>query len=183
MKSILPELQRGRKGREVEKEAATTMSRRSSFVAAGVFLSAFLARPRIVEAQDKTGFPDGYDAVQAAPNSHKVIFENALVRVLQVTVPPPGATEPMHHHRWPSFFLAWDTGGKTPHVHYLRPDGSVRDEPSVNEPVHPGRWNIGWMKPEPMHAIQVVDRPEKAPTDPPLLRVEIKCAGYDEGRN
>lgn len=66
--------------------------------------------------------------VQAAPNSHKVIFENGFVRVLEVIIPPPGATKPMHHHRWPSFFLNWDTGGKTPHVHYLRPDGSVREE-------------------------------------------------------
>jgi len=28
-------------------------------------------------AQDKSQFPDGFDAVQAAPNSHKVVFENA----------------------------------------------------------------------------------------------------------
>ncbi len=33
-----------------------------------------------VSGQDKTGFPDGYDAVQAAPNSHKVVFENEFVR-------------------------------------------------------------------------------------------------------
>ncbi len=135
----------------------------------------FIACPSMAYPQDKSGFPEGYDAVQAAPKSHKVIFENALVRVLEVTVPPPGRTEPMHHHRWPSFFLAWDTGGKTPHVRYIRPDGSVRDEPSVNEPVHPYKWSIGWMKPEPMHAIQVVDRPERASTEPPLLRIEIKC--------
>jgi len=60
--------------------------------------------------QDKSNFPDGYDALQAAPDSHKVIFENAFVRVLEVTVPPAGSTIPMHHHRWPSFFLDWDTG-------------------------------------------------------------------------
>jgi hypothetical protein len=65
-------------------------------------------------AGDVSGFPDGYDAVQAAPGSHKVIFENALVRVLEVTIPPNGQTEPMHHHRWPSLlhvhgvvFSAW----------------------------------------------------------------------------
>jgi hypothetical protein len=47
-------------------------------------------------AADASGFPDGYDAVQAAPDSHRVIFENASVRVLEVTVPPNGQTEPMH---------------------------------------------------------------------------------------
>lgn len=144
----------------------------------GVLFSIFLflsAWHFYASGQDKADFPDGYDAVQAAPNSHKVIFENAFVRVLEVTVPSTGVTEPMHHHRWPSFFLSWDTGGQTPHVRYLRPDGSVRHEPSINEPVHPGKWSIQWMKPEPMHAIEVVERPERAPTDTTLLRIEIKC--------
>ena len=126
-------------------------------------------------SQDKADFPDGYDAVQAAPNSHKVVFENALVRVLEVSIPPSGTTEPMHHHRWPSFFLSWDTGGRTPHVRYLRPGAAARDQPSEDEPTHPGKWSIDWMKPEPMHAIQVVDNPESTPNALPLLRVEIKC--------
>ena len=128
--------------------------------------------------QDKSGFPDGYDAVQAAPQSHKVIFENALVRVLEVTVPPAGTTIPMHHHRWPSFFLDWDNGGGTPHIRYHRADGSVRDNPGAEQPVHPGAWNVQWMNPEPMHAIEVVALPKSAatqPPGPPSLRIEIKC--------
>jgi hypothetical protein len=124
-------------------------------------------------AADGKGFPDGYDAAEAAPRSHKVIFENSLVRVLQVTVPPAGTTEPMHHHRWPSFFLAWDTGGKSPHVRYQTPTG-VRDSPSHEEPVHPGRWQVQWMQPEPMHAIESVERPATNADEPALLRIEIK---------
>ena len=150
------------------------ITRRKIVGALAFVLPAFIV-PEASYSQDNSGFPDGSDAVQAAPNSHRVIFENAIVRVLEVTIPPPGTTEPMHHHRWPSFFLDWDTGGKTPHVRYLRPDGSVRDEPSVDRPSHPGRWSIGWMKPESMHAIQVVARPERVSTEPPLLRIEIKC--------
>jgi hypothetical protein len=128
--------------------------------------------------QDKSEFPDGYDAVQAAPNSHKVVFENAFVRVLAVTVPPAGKTEPMHHHRWPSFFLDWDRGGGMPHVRYHRPDGTIGDSPSKEVPVHSGTWTVQWMNPEPMHAIEVVEMPRSAasvPDGPPLLRVEIKC--------
>jgi hypothetical protein len=128
--------------------------------------------------QDKSEFPDGYDAVQAAPNSHKVVFENAFVRVLEVTVPAAGKTEPMHHHRWPSFFLDWDTGGGMPHVRYHRPDGTIRDSPSKEVPVHSGTWTVQWMNPEPMHAIEVVEMPRSAasvPNGPPLLRIEIKC--------
>jgi hypothetical protein len=128
--------------------------------------------------QDRSGFPDGYDAAQAAPKSHKVIYENEFVRVLEVTIPSPGATEPMHHHRWPGFFLSWDTGGGIPHVRYHTPDGRVRDTPSDDAPHHAGKWDIQWMKPEPMHAIEVVDQPASAaplPGNPPLLRIEIKC--------
>ena len=60
--------------------------------------------------QNKSRFPQGYNTVQATPNSHKVIFENAFVSVLEVTL-PPGTTELFHHHRWPSFFIDYDTGG------------------------------------------------------------------------
>ncbi len=102
-----------------------------------------------------------------------MIFENALVRVLEVTVPPSGQTEPMHHHRWPSFFLDWDTGGASPHVRYHQPGGIVKDQPGSEEPIHTGHWSIHWMKPEPMHAIESVKN-ERRPGEPPLLRVEIK---------
>jgi hypothetical protein len=119
------------------------------------------------------GFPRGYDAVTAAPDSHRVIFENALVRVLEVTMPPPGKTEPMHHHQWPGFFLDWDVGGKSPHIRYYRPGNIVRDVPSQDSPVHPGRWSVHWMKPEPMHAIETVEN-YASPNDPPSVRVEIK---------
>jgi hypothetical protein len=158
-------------------QTESRLERRRFFKKIGSVLAVFLATPRLLGAQDKSGFPDGYDAVQAAPNSHKVIFENALVRVLEVIVPQPGTTEPMHHHRWPSFFLDWDTGGKTPHVRYHAGDGSIRDEPSREEPIHPGVWRVQWMKPEPMHSIEVVENPRNAGSsrNPPLLRVEIKC--------
>ena len=134
--------------------AATT--RRGIFAAIGSVLPVLIAPCLIAHGQEKSGFPDGYDAVQAAPDTHKVIFENNFVRVLQVTVPPPGTTIPMHHHRWHSFFLDWDVAGGMPHIRYHRPDGSVRDSPGKEESVHPGTWRVQWMKPEPMHVIEVV---------------------------
>jgi hypothetical protein len=138
------------------------------FIAAGYFY---------LYGEDKSGFPAGHDAVQAAPDTHKVIFENAFVRVLEVSVPAAGSTIPMHHHRWPSFFLDWDTGGGTPHIRYHRADGSVRDSPGKEYPIHPGSWSVQWMEPEPMHAIEVVEKPKnaEAPGEPTSLRIEIKC--------
>ena len=41
------------------------------------------------------------DALAAAPQNHKLLFENDEVRVLEVTV-PPGVREPLHAHRYPS---------------------------------------------------------------------------------
>jgi hypothetical protein len=153
---------------------------RKQGLVAGLFVSSVVlfAAWFYAYGQDKSDFPDGYDAVQAAPNSHKVVFENAFVRVLEVSVPPPGTTIPMHHHHWPSFFLDWDTGGATPHIRYHRPDGTMRDIPAAERPVHPGAWSVRWMEPEPMHAIEVVEKPKNAPTapeGPSSLRIEIKC--------
>jgi hypothetical protein len=148
------------------------MRRRALCVAFVVSCLVLLVRHYYVFGQEQTGFPDGFDAVQAAPKSHRVIFENAFVRVLEVSV-SPGTTVPMHHHRWPSLLLRWDTGGATPHVRYRRADGSVQDIPSANEASHPGAWTVKWMKPEPMHAVEILEAADSK--GPPDLRIEIKC--------
>ena len=151
--------------------------RRLAIIAIVGFLTLF-ASHFYLYAQDKSEFPDGSTRCRQRQNSHKVVFENPFVRVLEVTVPAAGKTEPMHHHRWPSFFLDWDRGGGMPHGRYHRPDGTVRDSPSKEVPVHSGTWTVQWMKPEAMHAIEVVEMPRgatSAPDGPPLLRVEIKC--------
>ena len=72
-------------------------SRSRNFAGLVLLLTAFalFAGRSHVFGQDKAGFPDGYDAVQVAPKSHRVLFENAFVRVLEVIV-PPGTKEPMH---------------------------------------------------------------------------------------
>ena len=55
-------------------------------------------------ADDPTRWDPALDAVTAAPDQHRVIFENARLRVLEVTL-EPGDEEPVHHHRWPSVFV------------------------------------------------------------------------------
>ena len=153
-------------------------SRRRTFAGLVLLLTAFalFVGHSHVLGQDKSGFPDGYDAVQVAPMSHRVLFENAFVRVLEVIV-PPGTKEPMHHHRWPSLFLYWDTGGRTGHIRYYTADGSVRDHPSKETPVSEGKWRVTWMEPEPMHSIENAETAESAltlPKRPPTVRVEFK---------
>ena len=123
-------------------------------------------------AREQDGFPEGRDAVAAAPRSHRVIFENPLVRVLEVSIPPVGESEPMHHHRWPGLFVDWDVGGRTNHLRYHRADGSVREIPSIDAPKHAGVWRVKWMEPEAMHAIETVEKNNDA-TD---LPIEVKLA-------
>lgn len=53
---------------------------------------------------DPSTWPNHLDAVVAAPQHHKVLYEDNRIRVLSVTV-EPGQTEPPHHHRWPSVFV------------------------------------------------------------------------------
>lgn len=99
-----------------------------------------------------------------------LLFENALVRVLEVSV-VAGEPVQMHHHRWPSLLVSWDTGVKSPHVRYHAADGTVKDIPGTAGPVHPGRWDVHWMKPEPLHSIEVLESPVSSSD----LRIEIKC--------
>jgi hypothetical protein len=95
-----------------------------------------------VLAQEKSDFPDRFDAFQAAPNSHKVLFENAFVRVLEVWT-PVGTREPMHQNRWPSTFLTFDAGGRTTDGLCHRPDGTFREVPSTTSPVlDPPIWRV-----------------------------------------
>jgi hypothetical protein len=58
------------------------------------------------------------DALVAAPAQHRLIFENAHVRVLDTQI-APGERTPVHTHRWPAahYVLSWsdfvrrDAGG------------------------------------------------------------------------
>jgi len=148
---------------------AQIWKRRALLATSALLLGLFILH-FTVYGQDKSGFPDGFDAVQAAPKSHEVIFENAFVRVLEVSV-SPNTTVPMHHHRWPSLLVSWDTDGRSPPARYHRADGTVKDIASTEVPIHPGTWAVNWMKPEPMHSVEIFDAPA-ANRD---LRIEIKC--------
>jgi hypothetical protein len=50
-------------------------------------------------------WPDSLDALTAASGFHRLLFENAHVRVLEVRI-GPGQFVPVHTHRWPSVVYA-----------------------------------------------------------------------------
>ena len=57
------------------------------------------------ETSGEWGWPDALDALVAAPEHHRLVFENDEVRVLDTTI-EPGETAPLHTHRWPSVLFA-----------------------------------------------------------------------------
>ena len=57
-----------------------------------------------MDGTDPATWDPAMDALIAAPDNHQLLYEDDLIRVISVTI-PPGTTEPRHHHRWPSVFV------------------------------------------------------------------------------
>lgn len=49
-------------------------------------------------------WPENLDAMKAAPEHHKVLFENEHVRVIETLI-PPGETTKVHTHCWSGALL------------------------------------------------------------------------------
>jgi hypothetical protein len=95
-------------------------------------------------------WPDELDAVVAAPNSHRVVFENDVVRVLSVTV-EPGVREPEHTHRWPSVMVTHQRA----RIRYYVGDELTftSPDPLPDEELPRG----GWLEPEGPHSVENID--------------------------
>jgi hypothetical protein len=101
------------------------------------------------------------DAVVAAPESHRVLFENEDVRVLEVTI-AAGHREPEHTHREPSVMIV-DGPAR---IRYYR-----AGTPTFASPADTAAAGIqaSWMNPEGPHSVENVDaHPYHA------VRVELK---------
>ncbi len=56
--------------------------------------------------ENRTEWPRELWPLEAAPEQHKLVFENEHIRVLRVEN-PPGGVAPAHVHIWPSVII-WD---------------------------------------------------------------------------
>jgi hypothetical protein len=77
------------------------MNSRNLALVAGVCLSVSQAQAQGAPAD--WNFPLSYDSVKADPKNHKVLFEDAKVRLIEVTL-WPGDKEVLHGHPYPSVF-------------------------------------------------------------------------------
>jgi hypothetical protein len=90
-------------------------------------------------AENNWTWPPSMDAVVAAPASHRVLFENDDVRVLEVTI-AAGHREPEHTHRDPSVMII-DGPAR---IRYYRGDTLTFSSPTG----HRGGWTqVSWMAP------------------------------------
>jgi hypothetical protein len=108
-------------------------------------------------------WPEELDAVIAAPAFHRNLFENDLVRYLEVII-RPGEFVPVHTHRWPSVIYVRSTSD------FIRRDGEGRvlfDSRQAGAP--PKTPSVEWVGSLPPHSIENVGTSEVH-----LLTVELK---------
>lgn len=100
-----------------------------------------------------------HDALKKAPDSHKVLFENEKVRVLEVVI-RSGQKEPMHHHRWPSVMIV----DSPTSLKYYNKENEVIDIANNKY-----KAKIEWMEPESLHAVENTDKRKYH-----AIRIELK---------
>jgi hypothetical protein len=95
-------------------------------------------------------WPDELDALTAAPQHHKLLFENEFVRVLDTCI-PPGEMTAIHTHRYAAslYILSWSD--------FLRFDDKgnvIFDSRTLAQAPLPG--SAGWTESFAPHALQNV---------------------------
>ena len=108
-------------------------------------------------------WPAELDALVAAGQFHRLLFENEQVRVLRVTI-KPGELVPVHTHRWPSVVQVESAG------EFVRRDGegnvTFDSRGSAAAPEGPP---VQWLGPLSPHSVENVGK-----TEIRLFTVELK---------
>ena len=106
---------------------------------------------------------DSLDALIAAPNHHKLLFENERVRVLYTSI-TAGDKVPVHTHRWPSVLYIQSWG------EFVRCDENGKvllDSRTVEAFKTPSE--VLWSQPLPPHTLENVGS-----TSIDIIAVELK---------
>jgi hypothetical protein len=112
-------------------------------------------------------WPEGLDAVVAAPDFHTVLYEDDRVRVLEGVV-QPGETVPVHTHRWAGVLYVLESSD------FVRrdPEGAVLVDTRVTG--SPVSGAASWGAPLTPHSFENVGT-----EDFHTLTVEMKDPGAD----
>ena len=133
------------------------------------FVTAFLVVLGSAQAQKNNRskgvcpWPGKLDGVKVAPETHKVIFENEHVRVLEVTI-PPHSKEPVHTHCLPSTLYIERIGDMIVGA----PDGKILfDSRQMKESEKQRAPFVLWTPAEPPHS-------DENPDDSPIKIIQIE---------
>jgi len=99
-------------------------------------------------------WPGSWDALEAAPRHHRLLYENDRVRVLEVRI-PRGETVPVHTHRWPAVLhlQSWSE--------HVRRDETGKVIFDSREAGHPSEVSSAvWCEPLPPHSVENVGEAE-----------------------
>ena len=110
-------------------------------------------------------WPDSLDALAAAPEHHKLLFEDARVRVIDTRI-APGERTAIHTHRYPSILYVVSTGD------FLRYDADgnvIADSRKMPPQVVPSAFRF---PPMPPHSVENIGS-----TLVHLVNVEFKVEG------
>jgi hypothetical protein len=104
-----------------------------------------------MDGTDPTTWDPALDGVLAAPENHKVLYEDDLIRVISVSI-APGTTEKPHHHSRPSVFVIDRMVGK------LRDfNGATHEEIPLPVPKDATFPIILKFPPQPLHYVENFD--------------------------
>ncbi|MEO5783780.1 MAG: hypothetical protein ABIQ07_10935 [Ginsengibacter sp.] len=103
------------------------------------------------------------DALIAAPQHHKLLFENDLVRVIDTLIHPGEITE-LHTHKWPAslYIISWSD-----FIRYDSEGNIVLDSREL--PKSPSASTALWSEALPPHALKNIGN-----NDIHIISVEIK---------
>jgi quercetin dioxygenase-like cupin family protein len=93
--------------------------------------------------------PDSLDALDAAPQHHRLLLENDQIRVLEALI-PPGERTAVHTHSWPAVQYI------TSFSHFIRRDaaGNIIHDSRSQEPLPEG--TAIWSEPLTPHSAENV---------------------------
>ena len=108
-------------------------------------------------------WPEELDALVAAPQHHKLLFENAFVRVIDTLI-PPGEITNLHTHRWPAslYIISWSN-----FIRYDDQSNIVLDSRKLSQIPSPS--TAIWSDPLSPHALENIGE-----NDIHIISVEIK---------
>lgn len=117
----------------------------------------------MTNAGDNLEWNEELDALKAAPQHHKLLFENEKVRVLDACIPPGEITE-IHTHKWPSslYVLSWSD-----FIRYDKNGNILLDSRNLSATPLPG--SALWSEPLMPHALKNI-----GVADLHIISVEMK---------